>query len=367
MLKKKRRRPTLCLTGGGSGGHIYPALAIAEEVQSRRSDVKIILVGARRGLEKNIFKKTKYKSYFLPIGQLHSSVGFLKQIWSLLKMPYCFLLSFWILLKHRPSVVMGVGGYASGPLCMVSVFLKISTFVWEGNAKPGVTNRVLGRFKITPFLVFEEAKVYFKKEKSIITGVPVRKALEKSSQSERLSAKSDKFNVLFVGGSQGAKVFNETLPELSKNFDLKGFHIVHQTGLKNYKEVLFSYGEDKKENIEVLSYLDPIRDFYINADVVVSRSGAGAVNELSLLGKASILVPFPKASDNHQKKNAESLVMKNAAIMILESEFNAEKLYEVLKSLKDEPNYLKDLSANIQKSLRRGAREEITIHLLKFL
>lgn len=363
-----KKRITVCLTGGGSGGHIYPALAIAEELESLRPDINIILVGAKRGLERKLFTKTKYASYFLPVGQLHSSVGRLKQIWSLLKMPYCFLLSFWILLKYRPSVVMGVGGYASGPLCMTSVLLKIPTFVWEGNATPGVTNKILGRFKITPFLVFKEAASYFKKVKPILTGVPVRKALEnEEARVEGVGADKEEFNVLFVGGSQGARVFNKTLPELSKSFDLSGFKLVHQTGLKNHASVLESYGPNKSSSVDVLSYLDPIKSFYLNADVVVSRSGAGAVNELSLLGKPSILVPFPKASDDHQKKNAESLVSKNAAILIEEKDFTSESLHKLLLSLREDPSQLSDLSANIQKSLKRGAREQIANHLLKFL
>ena len=363
MAKKK----TLCLTGGGSGGHIYPALAIAEEIESQSPDVEIILVGAKRGLEKSLFKKTKYKSYFLPVGQLHSSVGRLKQFWSLLKMPYCFLLSLWILLWQRPSVVMGVGGYASGPLCLMSNLLGIPTYVWEGNATPGVTNRILGKFKITPFLVFKEASIYFKKIKPIMTGVPVRKALEDKAEQKKNSESDKDFNVLFVGGSQGAKIFNEILPKLSKDFDLSGVQVVHQTGLKNYESVLSDYGEDKKSNVEVLAYLDPIRDYYLNADVVVSRSGAGAVNELSLLGKPSILIPFPKASDNHQHKNAEALVMQNAAILIDETDFTAKKINDVLLALRDDPSHLKDLGVNIQKSLKRGAREEIAAHLLKHL
>ena len=264
-------------------------------------------------------------------------------------------------------MVMGVGGYASGPLCLMSRLLNTPTYVWEGNATPGVTNKILGRFKITPFLVFKEASSYFKKIKPIMTGVPVRKALEESTAESRGSESDKKFNILFVGGSQGAKIFNETLPRLSKDFALSGVEIIHQTGLKNYEVVLADYGEDKKNNIKVLSYLDPIRDYYVNADVVVSRSGAGAVNELSLLGKPSILVPFPKASDNHQHKNAEALVMQKAAILIDESEFTAKKVNDVLLALRDDPSHLKDLGVNIQKSLKRGAREEIAAHLLKHL
>ena len=310
------------------------------------------MIGAKRGLEKTIFKKTAFKSYFLPVGQLHSSVGRLTQMWSLLKMPYCFLKSFFILLKHRPVAVMGVGGYASGPLCLTSVFLKIPTYVWEGNATPGVTNKILGRFKVLPFLVFKEASKYFKKVKPILTGVPVRKNLEENSlNSKRLAKKTlssfettalsssaviedtdtkknKNFRVLFVGGSQGAKIFNETLPKYVKTFGLEGFHFTHQTGLKNYESVVKHHS--KNPNLEVLAYLDPIIEYYLKADLIVSRSGAGAVNEFSLLSKASVLVPFPKASDNHQLKNAEALVTNKSALMIEESEFTPERLNTVL-------------------------------------
>ena len=254
MCDKKNK--TICLTGGGSGGHIYPALAIAEELSAIHPDVKIVLIGAKRGLEKTIFKKTSYKSYFLPVGQLHSSVGRLTQMWSLVKIPYCFLKSFFILLKHRPLAVMGVGGYASGPLCLTSVFLKIPTYVWEGNATPGVTNKILGRFKVLPFLVFKEASKYFKKVEPILTGVPVRKNLEETSLKSKLLAEetsltsdtaplleNKRFRVLFVGGSQGARIFNETLPEYVKTFGLDGFHFTHQTGLKNFESVMKNYSK----------------------------------------------------------------------------------------------------------------------------
>lgn len=373
---------TIIISGGGSGGHIYPALAVASELEKADPQVKIVLVGAQRGLEREIFSKTSYKSYFIPVGQLHSSVGKLKQIWSVIKLPLCFLQSFFIVLKHNPKAVLGVGGYASGPVCLAARLLNIQTFIWEGNATPGITNKILGRFKVTPFLVFEEASKYFKKTKPVITGVPVRCELEKpwtlknqillknqtpaTFNEKTKSIEKDKdFCVLFVGGSQGAKIFNETLPELVKSYDLKNIKIIHQTGLKNHNEVLKSYGDFLNSKVEVLAYLDPIRDYYQQADLIVSRCGAGAVNELSLLEKPSVLVPFPKASDDHQAKNALALEKSNAAVVILEKDFNAKNIFEKIQSLKNKPFELELLSTNIKSALKRGAREEIAKYILE--
>lgn len=359
-----KNKKTIIITGGGSGGHIYPALAVATELKRLDSLVDVVLVGAQRGLERKIFSETSYKSYFIPVGQLHSSVGRLKQIWSLIKMPFCFLLSMYIVLKHKPKAVLGVGGYASGPLCLAARFFGVKTFVWEGNATPGITNKILGRFNVTPFLVFEEASKFFKKTKPIITGVPVRAELEEFEVSHLTKGNSD-FCVLFVGGSQGARVFNSVLPELVKNYDLKDIKVIHQTGLKNYDEVLSSYGAPLNSNVEVLAYLDPIRTYYQKADLVVSRSGAGAVNELSLLEKPSILVPFPKASDDHQAKNALALEKSKSSVVILEKDFNAKVLFEKIQSLKNSPSELKQLSVNIKSALKRGAREEIAKCILE--
>ena len=361
----KKIDKTVIITGGGSGGHIYPALAVASELEKTDSSVKVVLVGAKRGLERKIFSETSYKSYFIPVGQLHSSVGRLKQIWSLIKMPLCFLQSIFIILKHKPKAVFGVGGYASGSLCLAARFFNVKTFVWEGNATPGITNKILGRFKVKPFLVFEEASKFFKKTEPVITGVPVRAELEEVNQSNSKEQPDEEFCVLFVGGSQGARVFNSVLPELVKNYDLQNIKIIHQTGLNNYNEVLKSYGDSKRANVEVLAYLDPIRKYYQQADLVVSRSGAGAVNELSLLEKPCVLVPFPKASDDHQAKNALALQNSHSAVVILEKDFNAQVLYEKIVSLKNSPSELKQLSVNIKSALKRGAREEIAKCILE--
>jgi len=352
---------TYFITGGGSGGHIYPALAVADEIMELDSSARIVLIGAKRGMERKLFSKTNYKAYFLPVGQLHSSVGRLKQIWSLLRLPFCFLMSFYLILRYRPKAVIGVGGYASGPVGMASSLMGVPTYVWEANATPGVTNRILGKFNTIPLLVFEKASRYFKKNKAILVGLPVRKVFEETVQVSS-TKKLGKLNVLFVGGSQGARIFNDVLPAFVEKYGdkLEGVQLVHQTGLKNYDETLKKYKNlEEKEGLEVLAYLDPIMDYYAAADLVVCRSGASTVVELSILQKPALFVPFPRAADDHQKSNATSVVEKGAALMIEEAEFNPDTLAEAILSLQKNPDRLESLKKASVDLFPAGARQKI--------
>lgn len=348
---------TYLITGGGSGGHIYPALAVADEIKIKNPKARIILVGAKRGMERRLFAATNYKAHFLPVGQLHSSVGRLTQIKSLCFLPFCFLKSLVLLLWYRPKAVLGVGGYASGPLGIMSCLLGVPTYIWEANATPGITNRILGKFKTIPLLVFPEAARFFKKAKPIMTGLPVRKEMEAPASNSL--KKKDMLTVLFVGGSQGARVFNENLPALLKKYgdELQGFHFIHQTGVKNYESTLKRY--ENQNGVELHAYLDPMRSYYEASDLIVCRSGASTVVELSVMAKPSILVPFPKASDGHQKTNAQSMVTKGAALMIEEADFNVETLYAELLSIKENPDKLIKLSQACKSVFPLGAREKI--------
>jgi len=351
---------TYIITGGGSGGHIYPALAVADEIKLRDASARIILVGAKRGMERKLFSQTAYKSYFLPVGQLHSSVGRLKQVWSLLRLPFCFLISLFLVLRYRPQAVLGVGGYASGPVGMVSSLLGVRTYVWEANATPGVTNRILGKFNTIPLLVFEKAARFFKKNKAVLVGLPVRHDFESSTSNSRSSGSKDKLSILFVGGSQGARIFNETLPHFVEKYGdkLADIHLIHQTGLKNFEKTKIRY-KNLSHNVEVLAYLDPIATYYKKADLVVCRSGASTVVELSVLGKPALFVPFPKSSDDHQKSNALSVVEKGAALMMEEAEFNADSLAKVILSLQKNPDRLENLKKASCDLFPLGARQSI--------
>lgn len=353
---------TYFITGGGSGGHIYPALAVADEIRGIEPKARIVLIGARRGMERKLFKQTVYPSYFLPVGQLHSSVGRLKQLWSLVRLPFCFLISLCLILRYRPKAVLGVGGYASGPVGVVSSLLGVRTYVWEANATPGVTNRILGKFNTVPLLVFEKAAAFFKKNQSVMVGLPVRKSFEQGLPQVKKGDDVKNLNVLFVGGSQGARVFNETLPLFVEKYGdkLANVRLVHQTGFKNFEATQEKYKKTGgSDGVEVLAYLDPILDYYAAADLVVCRSGASTVVELSVMSKPALFVPFPKASDDHQKSNAVSVVDQGAALMIEEADFTPDTLAEAILSLQEKPDRLENLKKASSNLFPLGARQKI--------
>ncbi len=354
------------LAGGGTGGHIYPALAIAKRIEDQFPQSRIEFVGSRRGLEKNIIPKHGYKLHMLAVGQLHSSVGRVKQLKTLLLMPVVFAQALWIILKFRPSFVLGVGGYASGPLVLVASLLRIKTAIWEANVEPGITNKILAKFVKHCFVVFEVSQKFFPPHKTKCLGYPVRKEFEELHQNKKNSvsppaASSRPLKVLVFGGSQGAAVFNKVIPEVSSQFPEIEFTL--QTGAKNYADF---EGKTWPQNLRILPFLDPIVDYYLQADLILSRSGAGAIAELSALGAHCLFVPFPRASDDHQRKNAETLWEKKAADMILESDFNEERLSEFLRQyLNRSVSQNAEMQKNMLDFFKSGATQAIVDTMVK--
>lgn len=375
------------LAGGGTGGHIYPALAIAKFIQEKNPQNKIEFVGSRRGLEKDIVPKHGFKLHMLTVGQLHSSVGRLKQIKTLLLMPIVFLQALWIVIKFRPHFVLGVGGYASGPLVLVASLLGIRTGIWEANVEPGITNKILSKFVKRCFVVFEDSQKFFPPHKTQCLGYPVRKEFEvlyqqkktqeqdstsaatseashsvsQNSSSSSPSPGSSTFKVLIFGGSQGAAVFNRVIPKVAARFPEIQFTL--QTGSKNYAEF---EGKKWTDNLQVLPFLDPIVDHYLQADLIISRSGAGAIAELSAIGAHCLFVPFPKASDDHQRKNAEALQALGAADMILEDQFTEEEFAGFLQQyLKRSVSQNTEMQKNMLDFFKSGATQAIVEALIK--
>lgn len=354
------------LAGGGTGGHIYPALAIAKCIEDKFPQSRIEFVGSRRGLEKNIVPQHGYKLHMLAVGQLHSSVGRLKQLKTLLLMPLVFLQVLWILLKFRPQCVLGVGGYASGPLVLVASLIGIKTGIWEANVEPGITNKVLAKFVKHIFVVFEDSQKFFPAHKTQCLGYPVRKEFEdlyeqKKQSLGQKSKESRPLRVLIFGGSQGAAVFNRVIPEVSARFPNVDFTL--QTGAKNYAEF---EGKSLSKNLQVLPFLDPIVDYYLQSDLIFSRSGAGAIAELSAMGASCLFVPFPKASDDHQRKNAQALFEKRAADMILEKGFTVESVSAFLNQyLNRSVSQNTEMQKNMLDFFKSGATQAIVDVMVK--
>ncbi len=377
-MNREKTLKRILLSGGGTGGHIYPALALAEEFKKQNPKVEIRFVGSARGLEAKIIPEKGFKLYSLNIGPLHSSVGRMQQLKTFCALPLVLLHCLWILITFRPERVMGFGGYASGPIVFMASLLFFKTSIWEANVQPGIANKILAKFVKRCYVVFEESLKFFPTDKTKCFGYPVRHSFDvlydqkmqnlRAHITDQNTVKENNglatnptesldysLKVLVFGGSQGAKVLNDLIPNVAlANPDIK---FTLQTGLKNYDQVLQKLNDLKPvpskdnavvsiesretksksnsfPNLTVLPFLDPIIDHYVQADVIICRSGAGALAELAAIGAYCLFVPFALASDNHQYKNALALSERGAAVVLEEKNLTLASLVHFLDMFK---------------------------------
>lgn len=324
----------ILIAGGGTGGHLFPGMSIAEEFMEKRNcDVRF--VGTVRGIESKIIPKNGYQLYTLPISGLYR-VGWKKKLKTLLKLPFALIKSFWILITFRPQLVIGIGGYASGPILALAILLRMRTLLQEQNAYPGMTNRILGRYVPLSFVPFSGLEKIFKNP--MLVGNPIRKAIKLAAQ-QPSRRNNDDFVITIIGGSQGARILNKTiialLPQLS-NSDQK-FKIIHQTGQLDFDWVLAEYQKFLEIDVTVKKFFEEMEQVYQQTHLLICRAGS-MVNEIIAMGRASILVPIPNSSGNHQRENAKQMQNAGAAIMIEESQLSAESLYSSILRLMQSPD-----------------------------
>jgi UDP-N-acetylglucosamine--N-acetylmuramyl-(pentapeptide) pyrophosphoryl-undecaprenol N-acetylglucosamine transferase len=316
---------TLMIAGGGTGGHIYPAIAIAQEWMARDATRRVLFVGTERGLEKTIVPKAGFPLAFISVGGLKGK-GLGDTIRNLFRLPVGFVQAFKLVGQHRPHVVLGVGGYSSGPVLVAAKLRGVPTLIHDSNAFPGLTNRILARFVTAAAIAFEAAAPRLKRSDAVLTGNPIRKEFFET-RSSRPAGDSRK-RLLVFGGSQGSRTINDAMTAaLLFMAPLKDrLVIVHQTGPKELERVQQAYRDSAFGDARVVPYLDPIVDEIAAADVVVSRSGAMTVGELAAAGRAAILIPFAAATDNHQELNARAVEQAGGAVVIIEKELTPERL-----------------------------------------
>ena len=317
------------IAGGGTGGHVIPALAIGRELRDRYgSDVRF--VGTARGLETRLVPEAGFPLELIRVGQL-KNVSMATRARTLFDLPLGVRMCIGLLRGFRPHVVVGVGGYASGPAMMAAIQLRIPTLAFEPNAVPGLANRLVGRLVSAAAVNFEETRRYFRN--AAVTGIPVRAPFfaipPKTEGTPRL---------LVFGGSQGARVLNEVLPRIAGALldEVAGLEIVHQTGAGHAATTEEAYahaGVAAGERLRVQPYLDQMVGEFAGADLILCRSGASTAAELAAAGKASVLVPFAAAADDHQRKNAEAFVKAGAAAILTEAELSAMRLLDTLRVL----------------------------------
>jgi len=336
-----RRGCSMVIAGGGTGGHLFPGIAIAEEFLRRHPGNRVLFVGTERGLEKKILGGLGFPLRTLKVEGLKGR-GPVRVLASLLKIPGSLMSSFRILRTFQPSMVVGVGGYASGPVVLTAHFLGIPTAIAEQNAFPGLTNRILGRFARRIFVTFPESARWFPADRTRVTGNPVRSVFlhERKNTPER----DPHFTLLIFGGSQGAHAINRaTMDALHHLESLKDrLRFIHQTGEKDLETVDRFYREQGFV-AEVRPFITEMASAYRAADLLVCRAGATSIAEITGCGKAAILIPFPFAVNDHQTQNAELLARAGAAALIPEKDLDGPRLAALIEKLYHRPEEIEKM------------------------
>lgn len=348
---------TLMIAGGGTGGHIYPAIAIAREYMARAAGRKVVFVGTERGLEKTIVPKAGFPLEFISVGGLKGKGG-LDLLRNVATLPIGFIHAWKVISRHRPSVVLGVGGYSSGPVLMLAALRRIPTIIHEQNAYPGLTNRLLARIVKAVAVAFPGALPRLNRKDGLVTGNPVRK--EFFDARKPLTA-GGKQRLLIFGGSQGSHLLNEAMTgSLIFMARLKDrLDVVHQTGPGEVEKVRGAYLTSAFPAARVVAYLDPIVDEIAAADLVVCRAGAMTIGELAAVGRASILIPFGAATNNHQEMNARVVEGAGGALVITEKELSPERLGLAIIEIVNSPDRLPKMGEAAKKLAAPDATRKI--------
>jgi UDP-N-acetylglucosamine--N-acetylmuramyl-(pentapeptide) pyrophosphoryl-undecaprenol N-acetylglucosamine transferase len=364
------------LSGGGTGGHIYPAIAIANELKLRFPDSEILFVGANDKMEMQKVPQSGYKIEGLWIAGLQRKLTLQNAMF-----PIKLLSSLWksrkIIKKFKPDVVIGTGGFASGPLLQMANMLNIPTVIQEQNSYPGITNKLLSKKANKICVAYENLERFFPKNKMILTGNPVRQDLinidgKRQEALKYFNLDENKKTLLILGGSLGARRINQLIEKELPFLESKNIQIIWQCGklyFDDYKQFNSKTALPTTHNPQpttVLAFIDRMDLVYAAADVVISRAGASSVSELCIVGKPVIFIPSPNVAEDHQTKNAKSIVDKNGAIMLKEAELN-EKFELVFGELLSNENKQKELSKNIKSLALPNATKQIVDEIVKLL
>ena len=351
------------IAAGGTGGHIFPGVAIAREFKRRDPATSILFVGTARGLETKIVPREGFDLELISVGAL-KGVSVFAQLKAFAGLPVSLFGATRILSRFKPDVVIGVGGYSSGPTLLMAALSRIPTMVVEPNAMPGFTNRSLARFVDAAALSFADAQKYFG-AKGVVTGNPVRTDFAGLSR----KARGEKLNVLIFGGSQGARAintaFSDALPVLTEHKERLA--ITHQTGEADLDKVKRAYSDAGFDSAEVKPFIHDMAAQFERADLLVCRSGATTAAEVAAAGKAAIFIPFPFATDDHQRKNAEAFERVGAGKMILQKDLTAERLASELRRLIEHPEEIDRMEERSRELGRPDSTERVVDLAMKII
>ena len=347
------------IAGGGTGGHIIPALAVARELVARH-EAEILFVGTARGMESRLVPEAGFKLKLVDVGQL-KNVSWLTRLRTLLRLPFSVRTCNKLIREFKPTVVFGVGGYASGPAMAAALRLRIPAMAFEPNAMPGLANRLVGKRVQAAAVNFKSAARWFRNAE--VTGIPVRPeffTLEAPTAPDP--------HMLIFGGSQGARIFNLHLPKILPELlnAVPGLTVLHQSGARHFEPTQAAYtasGADP-ERWDVQAFIDDMPRHFAQATLVMARSGASTVAELAAAAKPALLIPFAAAADNHQRRNAEEMVKAGAALLLTETDLDVPgKLLAALVSLLSNPERLAAMAAAARTQAHPDAAERISNRL----
>ncbi len=337
----------IIISGGGTAGHIFPALSIAEELNNSREKYNILFVGAKNRMEMTKVPLAGYKIKGLWIDGIQRKFS-IRNIIFPLKLFISIIHSFFIIINFRPKCVVGTGGFASGPLLFAAALLRIPTIIHEQNSFPGLTNKLLGKLVDKICVSYDDMEKYLPSKKIVKTGNPIRKVLkenvDKKVAQEAFNLSNKKLTILIVGGSLGAEPINKLISEKIQYFS--NCQLIWQTGKSNYEK--YNKLSHDFDNVSVFDFIDRMDLAYSISDIVVSRAGAIAITEICFLKKASILIPSPYVSENHQMKNAKTLAKHGACLIVEEKELQKYFL-STLEQLSNNEVYRNQIATNAKK------------------
>lgn len=358
------------MSGGGTGGHIFPAIAIAQEIQKRFPTAEFLFIGANGKMEMEKVPQSGFKIIGLNIAGFNRG-----NLMKNLKLPFKLLSSITkarkTIKEFQPDFAIGTGGFASGPALYMAANLDVPIFVQEQNSLPGKTNTFLSKKAKAVFTAYPNMDHFFPKTKTYFLGNPIRKniitdLIEKDLAKEQLGLDKNKLTILSVGGSLGSRTLNNGWKENIEKLLEKDFQLIWQTGKLDYKEISESQNPETVKQILLKEFIADMALAYSAADIIVSRAGAIAISELAMAQKPVLLVPFPFAAEDHQTKNAMTLVEKNAAKMVSDSEMS-EKFWSTLMEICENENLRTDMSENLKYFAKPLATEQIVDEILSSL
>lgn len=364
------KQPKFIISGGGTGGHIFPAISIANALKSKLPNAEILFVGAEGKMEMERVPKAGYEIIGLTIRgfQRKKIFTFPSVLWKLFQ---SLRLAKKILKKFKPSVVIGVGGYASSAVLYKASGMKIPTLIQEQNSYPGMTNKLLGAKVNKVCVAYDGMERFFSPEKIVLAGNPIRQDLTENNKAKEIAYEyynlsATKKTILCVGGSLGARTLNDSLLGSIEKISKEDVQIIWQTGAYYYERIMEEIGNNCPENVHIHKFLDRMDLAYAVADLVVSRAGAISISELSVLKKATILVPSPNVAEDHQTKNAMALVEKEATVLVRDIEARETLVAEMLSLVANEVK-LEKLRENIQQFAYTNASDTIADEVIQLI